>query len=156
MIDISIPGFKNLQLEFLVLDFNGTLACDGLLLPGIKEQLTLLSNNLIIHILTADTFGRAKEQLEGIPCQLAVLSKDHQEVGKLDHINRLGADRAVCIGNGRNDRLMLEKAGLGIAVIQEEGAAKEAILAADIISPNIISALELLKKHLRLTATLRS
>jgi hypothetical protein len=29
MIEIDIPGYKKLQLKNLVLDYNGTLACDG-------------------------------------------------------------------------------------------------------------------------------
>ena len=37
MIDISIPGFGPLRLECLVLDYNGTLACDGELLPGVRR-----------------------------------------------------------------------------------------------------------------------
>lgn len=31
MIDIEIPGFAHLQLDHLVLDYNGTLARDGIL-----------------------------------------------------------------------------------------------------------------------------
>ncbi len=29
MVEIPIPGHETLQLEHLVLDYNGTLACDG-------------------------------------------------------------------------------------------------------------------------------
>jgi soluble P-type ATPase len=62
----------------------------------------------------------------------------------------------VCIGNGRNDRLMLEEAGLGIAVVQREGAAVPTVLAADVLAPDILAALDLLTHPLRLLATLRS
>jgi len=51
---------------------------------------------------------------------------------------------------------MLKKAVLGIAVILEEGAAAETIIAADVVFTNIVSALDLLTNPLRLTATLRS
>ena len=68
----------------------------------------------------------------------------------------LGAERTACIGNGRNDRAMLEKAGLGILVIQEEGAAVESLLAADVACRDILAALQLLLHPLRLVATLRT
>jgi soluble P-type ATPase len=45
---------------------------------------------------------------------------------------------------------------LGIAVIQTEGAAVEALLAADIVLPSILPALDLLTHPLRLIATLRA
>jgi soluble P-type ATPase len=62
----------------------------------------------------------------------------------------------VCIGNGHNDRLMLQAAALGIAVLQTEGAAMAAVIAADILAPGIADALDLLLHPLRLAATLRS
>ena len=64
--------------------------------------------------------------------------------------------RPVCIGNGRNDRLMLKSAALGLAVVLAEGIAGETIPAADVISRSINDALDLLLNPLRLTATLRS
>ena len=60
MIKIDIPGYQTLGLEHLVLDHNGTLACDGLLIKGVRECLTILSAELTIHVLTADTFGKAR------------------------------------------------------------------------------------------------
>ena len=156
MIKIDIPGHKTLKLSHLVLDHNGTLACDGNLLRGVGELLEKLSAGLEIHVLTADTFGKAKEALEGVPCRLSVLAQEAQDTEKLKYVKGLGADQCACIGNGRNDRLMVKGAALGIAVVQEEGAAAETILAADVVSPDIVSALNLLVNPLRLVATLRS
>ena len=51
---------------------------------------------------------------------------------------------------------MLKNAALGVAVVQAEGSAVDAILAADIVVSNILSALGLLRHPLRLTATLCS
>ena len=34
MITVNIPGYRKIELEHLVLDHNGTLACDGKLLEG--------------------------------------------------------------------------------------------------------------------------
>jgi soluble P-type ATPase len=60
------------------------------------------------------------------------------------------------VGNGRNDRLMLKAAALGIAVLQKEGAAASALAAADLVLPNITDALDALEHPLRLIASLRS
>ena len=155
MLEIAIPGYKKLQIEHLVLD-NGILACDGTLLEGVRERLETLANTLKIYVLTADTFGKAESELRGLPCELSVLSPDNQDIRKLEFIKHLGTDRTVCIGNGRNDRLMIKEAALGIVLCQEEGAAVEAILAGDVLCPNISAALELMIYPLRLVATLRA
>ena len=156
MIEVNIPGFKTLKLKHLVLDHNGTLAVDGILVNGVKEALKALAEKLKIHVLTADTFGKARPQLEGIPCKLSILPLDNQDVGKMEYVIGLDSENAVCMGNGRNDKLMLQAAALGVAVILEEGVAVETMVAADVVCKDIISALELLTNPLRLTATLRS
>ena len=156
MLEIAIPGHRTLRLEHLVLDYNGTLACDGELLGGIRERLHTLASALRIHVLTADTFGKAGAQLAGVACDLSILPREDQDRRKLEYIQRLGPDTTVCVGNGRNDRLMLQQAGLGIAVVQAEGAAVQTLLAAEVLSPDILTALDLLTHPLRLVATLRS
>jgi soluble P-type ATPase len=75
---------------------------------------------------------------------------------KRQYIQQLGCETTVCVGNGRNDRLMLDGAGLSIAVVQAEGVAVQAVLAATVLSPDILAALDLLTHPLRLVATLRS
>ena len=156
MIEIDIPGFGRLRLERLILDYNGTIAVDGQPVQGVKERLIALARHVEIHVLTADTFGGAEKKLSDIPCKIHVLPVEAQDKGKMEYVDRLGADRAVCIGNGRNDVMMLKKAALGIAVVQDEGAAASAILSADVVATDILSALDLLTNHMRLTATLRS
>ena len=155
MIEINIPGYRKLQVEHLVVDYNGTIACDGDLIAGVKENLATLAGELQIHILTADTFGKARSGLKGIKCQISILAPETQDIGKLEYVKGLGSDNTVCMGNGRNDQLMLKEAALGIAVILDEGAAVETLRAADIVCANIISALELLSYPLRLMVTLR-
>jgi P-type E1-E2 ATPase len=156
MIQISIPSFGDLSLKHLVIDYNGTLALDGKLLPGAWEVLSSLAPKLEIHILTADTYGFAASELVGIPANLEVLAAERQDLKKLEFVNRLGAAGVAAIGNGRNDRSMLKAAALGIAVIQTEGAAVESLLNADILSANVFDALDLLRYPKRLLATLRS
>jgi soluble P-type ATPase len=50
---------------------------------------------------------------------------------------------------------MLKEAALGICVLSPEGVALEALLAADLVVPDIFTALELLEKPIRIVATLR-
>jgi soluble P-type ATPase len=156
MIEITIPGYGTLPLDHLVLDYNGTLACDGELLDGVKPSLERLAASLRVHVLTADTFGKAKSRLAGIPCDVSILPVDHQDRGKLAYVEKLGPWGCVAMGNGRNDHLMLKASALGIAVILAEGAAINTLTAADVVCTNIVSALQLLENPLRLTATLRS
>ncbi len=155
MIEIPIPEFGPLNLSHLILDYNGTLACDGMLLAGVAERLQRLARHLNLHVVTADTFGQAQTQLAGLPCTLHILAKERQAEGKLDYLQHLGTASTACIGNGRNDRLMLEAAALGIAVLQQEGAAAFTLTAADVVVGNIDDALDLLLHPLRLCATLR-
>jgi soluble P-type ATPase len=168
MIEIEIPGRDEagsasphpprrtaLRLEHLVLDYNGTLAVDGEPVPGVKERLVALSRQLEVHVVTADTFGRVRSALEGVPCELSILPPGEQDQGKLALVRRLGPSRCVCVGNGENDRLMLAEAALGVAVILAEGACVRAVVAADVVCTGILDALSLLEKPLRLVATLR-
>jgi P-type E1-E2 ATPase len=156
MIEITIPGYRELQFANLVLDYNGTLACDGQLLPGVAERLNTLSEQVKIHVLTADTFGSVESALSEVAGELSILAPENQDVGKLKYVEQVGPEMTVCIGNGRNDRLMLKEAALGIAVLEGEGTAVETIMAADVLAPNILAALDLLLHPLRLVATLRS
>ncbi len=153
---VEIPGYGELRLNYLIMDYNGTLAIDGKLVNGVREALIKLSESLDLYVLTADTFGIARDGLEGIPCKLTILPKDDQQGGKFRFVKKLGAGQTVSIGNGRNDQLMLKESALGIAVILEEGASVETLRSADVVCPSIVSALELLMNPLRLTATLRS
>ncbi len=156
MINVAIPGFARLELHHLVLDYNGTLAFDGRLLPKVSRVLRTLAGQIRIHVVTADTFGLAARQLARLPVTLQVLPMESQADRKRDFVAKLGRATVVAIGNGRNDRKMVRTAALGIAVIQHEGAAAETLAAADVVSTSIIDALQLLQNPKRLTATLRS
>ena len=156
MLNLDIPGFKPLSLEHLVLDYNGTLAVDGRMMAGVYDRLHELSGILQIHVVTTDTFGCAREALKGLGANLTVLEPGSQAEAKLAYVQELGPQRVVAIGNGRNDRLMLAAAALGVAVSSLEGTAVEALMAAHVYLPSVHEALDLLEKPLRLTSTLRS
>lgn len=155
VLHLDIPGFAALALEHLVLDFNGTLARDGRLLDGIVPRLEALAKDLTLHVVTGDTHGSARAQLQGLPLELTVLALEHQAEAKQVYVQGLGPDRTVSIGNGRNDRLLLAASALGIAVTGAEGTAVEALTAAHLFVPHIHDALDLLRTPQRLVATLR-
>ena len=67
---IEIPGYKTLDLDYLVLDYNGTIAVDGLIPPAIKERLLLLGDSFKIYVLTADTHGTAAAMCDGLPLEI--------------------------------------------------------------------------------------
>lgn len=156
MLTIDIPGAGIKQLRHLVLDFNGTIACDGRLIPGIDERLVQLSSALDISVITADTHGTAAEQTAHLPLEMIVIPAQNQDQHKLKYIETLGLEAVAAIGNGSNDRLMLRSADLGIALMQQEGVAAAILQTADILMTDINAALDLLLKPKRLIATLRN
>jgi len=155
MIEISIPGWGDMEIENIVLDLNGTIATDGIIPSEVKEKINSLSHGVKIYILTADTQGTAGEESSDVKAELLKVSeKDSTEV-KLRVMESLDPTRTVAIGNGNNDQLILKEAALSIAVLGDEGASFSAIENADIIVKNISDALDLFLKPKRLIATLR-
>lgn len=155
MLALDIPGFGPVQLSHLVSDFTGTLSVDGHLLPGVAERLHALAKILHIHILTADTFGTAATAMDGLPCEIVLLTGDNHDVQKETFVRQLGVDGVVAFGNGNNDRRMLKSAKIGIAVSQGEGCAVAALIAADAHVTSAAIGLDLLLHPTRLKATLR-
>jgi P-type E1-E2 ATPase len=149
---IERPPLPNLFLTDLFLDFTGTLALDGTLLPGVAERLTAIAKCLRVTVATADTFGTAQEALRGLPLNVRVVLTGLE---KATLVRDAGPERVVAIGNGRNDVPMFKEAALRIAVMGSEGAAAELIEAADVVVNDVRDALDLLLHPLRLKATLR-
>jgi P-type E1-E2 ATPase len=155
MINIDIPGFGTVLLKHFVSDFTGTLSVDGRLLPGVRERLNGIANALTVHILTADTFGMARAELEGIRCVTAILSGKDHDVQKRDYVEKLGSRHVAAFGNGNNDKEMLKAAHIGIAVTESEGCSVNAITSADILVKSAVDGLDLLLNPKRCKATLR-
>lgn len=61
---IDIPGYKILNLNTLLLDYNGTIAIDGMIPDSVKERLYKLAGEFKIFVLTADTHGTDGKQCE--------------------------------------------------------------------------------------------
>lgn len=153
---INISGYKKLEIKNIICDFNGTLAVGGKLISGVKETINKLSKQVDVYVITADTFGSVKKELEGVNCKLVIISGNNQVVEKLEFLESCNKETTVCIGNGRNDKLMLEEAALGIALIQDEGVFIETMQAADIVCKDINHAFELFIEPKRVIATLRN
>ena len=156
MIEIGIPGRNDLRLVNALIDFNGTLAFDGRLIDGAADRLRSLSKLLELHVVTGDTTGTAREALAGLPMQLHLMPRDDQDVAKRAVLAGFDAARTVAVGNGRNDRGLLEQAALSIIVIGREGCAAASLARADIVCASIVDALDLLLTPRRIVATLRS
>lgn len=155
MVEINIPGLGDIGLEYLVLDFNGTIAEDGKLKDTIRERLQKISQNMKIYIITSDTYGTVRNQCEDIPVQLVVLTKSEGMEEKGEFIEKLGYNKVMAIGNGTNDVLMIRKSKIGVCVIGDEGCSGRTLMASDIVVKSIEEGLDLLIKPERIKATLR-
>lgn len=155
MLNINIPGCKKLTVEKIIFDLNGTIACDGKLIKGVKEGINRLAEDFEVYILTADTFGTAAELLKELNAELVVIDDRDGSKFKTDFVEKLGRKKVIAVGNGNNDAQMLKNAELGIAVIGPEGTAKGALLGAELISRNINDVFAMILNPQRLKATLR-
>lgn len=155
MIELTIPGRGVYRLEHLVMDVNGTLAIDGQLIEGVARKISALSDRLLIHLLTADTYGKQAVIDQQLGLRAKRIMPGGESMQKAAYIHMLGAETVAAIGQGSNDAEMLEIAKIGICILSIEGAAKETLLAADLIVPDILSALDLFENPLRMVASLR-
>ena len=153
MLRIEIPQRGTLELQHAVFDINGTLAVDGLPMPGAIDQLRLLSVDLSIHLLTAGTHGNIDIQREVFAFPLRQIQTGED---KVRYVQQLGPASVVAFGNGANDAGMLRLAALGIAVLAEEGVAISTLQAADVLAHGPINAIDLLLQPNRLIASLRT
>lgn len=155
VIELNIPGRGDLTLEHLVMDVNGTLAVDGQLMEGVAKRIGNLKDRLQIHLLTADTHGRQAVIDHLLNLKAVRIHAGDEAEQKAEYVRNLGAENVIAIGQGANDALMLRAALLGICVMSVEGIAIETLNAADLLMPDILSALDLFEKPLRLIASLR-
>lgn len=154
---VDVPGYKSIKVKNVVFDFNGTIAEDGIMIEEIRGKIKELSNKDVnIFILTADTYGTVVKQSKDLPVTVEVFNKENSSEDKKRIVEKLGCDITAAIGNGRNDIEMFKKSTLSIAIIGKEGCFSKAIFEADIIVNNPVDAIDLLLKHNRIKATLRT
>jgi len=154
MISIERPGQGNLEIEFILVDFEGTLASDRRVHPKAKDRINLLSKRTKIYILTKEEKTLGEKALKKVRAEIIYLMEGETSQQKLDLLRQLGTTRTIAIGNGVDDVSMVEEAGLGICVLGKEGTFTEAMKKADLVFMNILDALDFLLKPLRQRATL--
>lgn len=152
---IEIPGRDTLNIKHIIFDYNGTIALDGDVISGVAEKINLLANQVQFHVVTADTYGTAEKKLAGINCTVINLSKSSEFNTKTDYLAYLGPKQTLSVGNGFNDKALLQQSLLGVALIQEEGLCVETLMAADIVCHSIMDVFGYIEKPNRLKATLR-
>ena len=152
---IVIPEYKTLDIDTLFLDFNGTIAVDGIIPAGVKQRLTTLAEMFRIYILTADTNGNAKDQCEGLPVILQTFPAGNAREYKKELIKATGGRHCAAMGNGRNDELMLKEAALSIAIMDKEGMYGRLFKEADLCVRSMQDGLDLFLYPNRIIAGLR-
>lgn len=152
---IDIPGYHTLHLSTLLLDYNGTIATDGIIPDSVKVRLCKLAEQFKIIILTADTHGTARNQCEGLPLEIHTFPTGNAADYKAQILEQEGNHHCVCLGNGRNDIKMFQGAALSIAVIDTEGMCSALLNESDICVTSIEDGLDLLLNPKRIIADLR-
>ena len=155
MIAIHIPGRAQYQIEHIVFDVNGTLCLDGILIEGVQKRFQALKEQVQVHLVTADTYGKQNEHDRVLSTSAHILQPGNESEQKAKFVEGLLADAVIAVGQGANDAGMLKKAAIGIAILSREGLAVESLLAADLILPDIQSLFECLENPRRLVASLR-
>jgi len=155
MLQLTLPGRGELNIQHLVADVNGTLAFDGVLLDGLAKRLGALRDRVQIHLLTADTHGKQATIDQQLNLTATRIKGGKEAEQKALYVRDLGAETVVAIGQGANDAAMLKEAALGICVMSREGVAVETLLASDLLMPDIFAALDLFDHPLRILASLR-
>ena len=153
--NIEIKGFKNMNIDNLLLDYNGTIAKDGKLILDSKKILAELAKELNIYVITADTNQSVVEELIGLPLKIIIIDGINEAEEKLEALKKLGENKTAAVGNGNNDILILKESILGIGLINDEGISSAAVLNSDIVVKSLEDALSLFLKPKRLRATLR-
>ncbi len=149
---IDIPGRGILELDTVVLDFNGTLAVDGKVNLSVEALLYDLARQYETILATADTFGTASYFAHRLGLRLEVVQSGLDKETLVTGI----PGGVAAIGNGANDQKMFRAADLAIGIIGAEGASVTSMLEADIWVASAEHALELLLHPNRLVATLRT
>ncbi len=153
---IDIPGYRVLEIENVVMDFNGTIAVDGIMKDSVKSRIMRLAEQFKVYVITSDTQGTASRELEGLPVTLRIFNNSNAGECKLRTVRELGCDMCACVGNGNNDVLMFRAAALSIAVLENEGLYAPILSEADLLAKSSEDALDLLLDTKRLISGLRA
>lgn len=155
MVKIEIPGRTPLTIESLVLDYNGTIARDGILLEEVLSRIAQLREKVNISVLTADTYGTVTQQCAALGVTVRTFPRENAAACKAEIVRGL-TQGVFAVGNGFNDIPMFDEADLSVAVLEKEGMCASLLSHADVLVASPADALDLLLCPDRLCATLRS
>jgi len=148
---LDISNYGKVNLKYLILDYNGTIALDGkpLISPA---QVRDLAKIYKVIVLSGNTYSGIEDHLSPYALDLVVTPGGQD---KLNYIQDLGPETCIAIGNGNIDQAMLQAAGLSIAVVGPEGCSTQALLASDIVVNSIHDALAIVSSPNKLKAILK-
>lgn len=155
MINISIPGFKDICIRNIVFDYNGTLAEDGKVSDRTMEMLLILKEHLNVYVATADTYGNVAAEFAGTDIEIRKFPSNRASLFKKETVISLGPCETMCVGNGVNDIEMSKECILSVAVIGPEGCSGKLISNCDIAVKSVDDVFHMLNKTDRIKATLR-
>jgi P-type E1-E2 ATPase len=137
----EIPFAEKLEINTIVMDFNGTLAVKSIVSDSTKLKLKKLKElGYRLFVFTGNQRGTAEPLIKelGLDCKLTPTSKDKER-----EFLKLNPKTAAAIGNSRIDIGMFKHAKLSIVTLQGEGIHSDTLKHAEIIVPSIEDALEL-------------
>ncbi|MCX7885063.1 MAG: ATPase P [Caloramator sp.] len=155
MLKFIIPGRRELKVENVVFDYNGTIAVDGIMSSEIKELINEIARYAKVYILTADTYGTVKRECGDLNVTLMTFPSENAAIFKRDIVKSLEGG-TICVGNGYNDLEMFKICDLSIAIIGQEGCCGKLLSFADIVVNCPKDAFMLILNPDRVKATLRS
>lgn len=149
-IEIEIPGFADLDISTVCTDYTGTLSLKGELIHGVKQRLRRLAKKVDIYVITSDTRGTVRKQLEKVlPLKgldgndpdgkksdakeyltlIKPAGSEAHDIQKKKYLRQIveqrgiGLQNVAVFGNGRNDRLWLQevKNRHGLAIAVDVG-----------------------------------
>ncbi len=151
--EYQLPGESPLTINTIILDLNGSLSVAGAIPEGVLSRLEQLQDKgFKLVLFTGNTRGDADMIAGnlGIPWKLAKDGEDKKRLAE-----ELDPKTCAAIGNGRIDLELMKTVQLGVVTLQAEGVYTDTLLAAKIVVPAIVDALDLFLEPERLIATLR-
>ena len=121
MLHFDIPGSAPLELEHLVLDYNGTLALDGILLPGVDRVLQELSGQIDEEKKLDNEILVNFGEWEPYPNEKSIRANHIYVSGKTfatfaEALKELKSGQTMWIGPGTYSEPLIVKAG-GVSII---------------------------------------
>ncbi|MGD0235911.1 MAG: hypothetical protein ABSC55_15415 [Syntrophorhabdales bacterium] len=91
MVTASIPGWGEIALEYLLVDFNGTIAFDGQMKKGVRELLDEVSKHVKVFVVTADTYDSIVNEAAG-SFNVVKTGKLSSGIDKAELVRQLGPE----------------------------------------------------------------